>query len=290
MIQIINQNAQKSINHLKRNLRKNKFFVKISGEKLSKFAGAKRGNKVYAYLMEQRINPIVKSLTANGNARFVTLTHAYEYEAPEKSWSYFRKELPKFIRKAKFDAYIYVYEAHEKGGCHVHLIVNGGPSIDRLRQIWDGHIKVKAVESAEVGAYLTKEIGKAGHVETALKHADEGKLTSADLKKIWRFYYLLTLKMRGWGCSRNLQVEEPNEEELPADLINNINNATEAEQANIVELPQSIIWNPEFRPYCGPVEPGTPEWDLIMDFLELHPLPSAFSFVDLVGLSLAVVG
>lgn len=260
--------GKKAILYLKKQLRKNKFFVRLDNTTISKFAGAKRGNKVYAYLMQQRIDPIVKTLTKDGNARFITLTHNYDYTDPKQSWLYMRKALPKFIRRAKFESYVYVYEAHAKGGCHVHLIVRGGPSYDRIRAIWDGHVKVKKVLSSEVGAYLAKEIGKQGHVETALKHAEVEKLTDTDVKKIWRFYYLLTLKMRGWGASRDLSVMEPVDEEIPPDLINNINNSTEADKPKVYELPETIIWNPEFKPYCGKVEPGTEEYRLILDFLE----------------------
>jgi len=263
---IITELTKKAIAHLKNHLRKNRFFIKV-GDGITKFAGSKRGNKVYAYLMDCRINPIVKALTKDGTARFITLTH--QYTDPKDSWLYMRRALSKFVRKAKFDAYIYVYEAHAKGGCHVHIIATGGVSHDRIRELWEGHVKIKKVTSPEVGAYLTKEIGKQGHIETALKHAEEGTLTDADVKKIWRFYYLLTLRMRGWGTSRNLPLVEPDDDDLPPDLINDINNSSGDDKPKIYELPSRIIWDPKFRPYCERVDPGSPDWTLITDYLAL---------------------
>jgi len=273
---IITEFLKKAIVHLKNHLRKNKFFIKVNQGSMTRFAGSKRGNKVYAYLMDCRINPIVKALTKDGTARFITLTH--QYTDAKDSWVYMRKALPKFIRKAKFESYIYVYEAHAKGGCHVHIIATKGISHDRIREIWDGHVKVKKISSPEVGAYLSKEIGKQGHIETALKHAEEGTLTDADIKKIWRFYYLLTLRMRGWGTSRDLPLAEPDDEDPTPDLINNMNNSSGGDEAKIYELPSNIVWDPRFRPYCGKVDPGDPDYTLILDCIRILNELSIFTF------------
>lgn len=270
-MKILTDKQKKAIDLLTKSLKKVEWYVKIQGQKITKFPAARRGNKVYAFLMQQRLDPVIKLLTQENDAKFITLTLPYDYDTPEKSWKEFREKLPRLVRKAKFKAYFYVYEAHERGGCHVHLIARGGPDLAKLKAIWPGHIKVKKVESKEVGAYLTKEIGKAGHVETALKNVKAGQATAKDWKKIWRLYYLTTLKMRGWGTSRNLKVEDPNDEELPNDLIKDINNSTDDEtneEVRIFILPKSIVWNELFEPYTGPVLPDTPEFLIINNYLE----------------------
>jgi len=228
---------ENAIAFLKSHLKKNKFFIKIGNDSFSKFSGSKRGNKVYAHLTELKIKPIVESLVKNKTAKFLTLTHQYDYKNPVESWTYMKKEIPKFVRKCKFNAYLYVFESHKLGGCHCHIIAINGISNEKVKQLWQGHIKIKKIKSSKIGAYLTKEIGKAGHVETALKHADKGILTDSDYKKIWRFYYLLKMQMRGWGCSRNLKTSEfeTNEpekyntktvESATRDSITNMNNST----------------------------------------------------------------
>ena len=264
---ILSNQIENAIAFLKTNLRKNKFFIKISDESIIKFSGSKRGNKVYAHKTEQKIKPIVESLVKNKNAYFLTLTHTYDFKNPVENWSYFNKNVPKFLKKAKFNSYIYVYEAHKMGGCHCHLIVNGEVSINKIKKLWDGHIKIKKIKSAKIGAYLTKEIGKAGHVETALRNWDDNKLRDNDVKKIWRFYYLLKLKMRGWGCSRNLKTSEPKN----GDLISDMNNSTSEntnEKTIVIALPKKIIRNPIFRPYCERLTEKSLDWLIIEEFLK----------------------
>ena len=265
---ILANQIEKATCFLKNHLKKNNFFIKINENNgsISKIAGSKRGNKVYAYQTELKIKPIVESLTKDTSAFFITLTHRYDSRNPLDSWTYFNREIPKFIRRCKFDAYLYVYEAHKMGGCHCHLIVNGEVSIDKIKKLWDGHIKIKKIKNEKIGCYLSKEIGKAGHVESALKHADEGKLSDNDIKKIWRFYYLLKLKMRGWGTSRNLKIKE-SENNQSSDLISIMNNSTD-EKSIVISLPKKIIKNPVFRPYCERLTEKLPDWMIIEEFLK----------------------
>jgi hypothetical protein len=75
--------------------------------------------------------------------------------------------------------------------------------------------------------------------------------------------------MRGWGTSRDLPLAEPDDEELPPDSINNINNSSNEGKTKVYELPSRVIWDPKFRPYCERVDPGSPEWALITDYLAL---------------------
>jgi hypothetical protein len=276
----------KAICFLKTHLRKNKFFLKINNDKIIKFSGSKRGNKIYAHLTEEKLKPIIKKLVSSHNCYFLTLTKSYDYQKPIESWSFFQKNLPKFIRKCKFQSYLYVYEAHEKGGCHAHLIVNDKISIDKIKKYWDGHIKIKKIKSDKIGSYLTKEIGKAGHVETALKNWDSGKFSNNDFKKIWRFYYLLKLKMRGWNCSRNLKIESKtkesetihseNCESATRDSISIMNNSTSnkpKEKEIVIALPKKIIKNPIFRPYCEKVTEKSNDFKLITDYLLSLKIP-----------------
>ena len=256
----------KAIAFLKSYLRKNKFFIRIDNDSFSKFSGSKRGNKVYAHLTELKIKPIVESLVKNKTAYFVTLTHQYDLGNPSESWTYMKIEVPKFIRKNKFESYLYVYEAHKHGGCHCHLIVAGKINNDKIKQTWEGHIKIKKIKNEKIGSYLTKEIGKAGHVESALKNWDTGKISANDVKKIWRFYYLITLKIRGWNCSRNLKIRESE----TSDLITYMNNSTSDKPSDkqiILSLPRKIVKNPIFRPYNEKLKENQSDFKLIIDFL-----------------------
>ena len=257
---------ENAIAFLKSHLKKNKFFVKIGENEITKFSGSKRGNKVYAHKMETRIDPIIKSITKCENSYFITLTHQYDLGNPSESWSYFKKALPKFIRKAKLESYLYVYESHKNGGCHCHLIVAGKINNDKIKQTWEGHIKIKKIKNEKIGSYLTKEIGKAGHVESALKNWDTGKISANDVKKIWRFYYLITLKIRGWNCSRNLKIRESE----TSDLITNMNNSTGdklREKEIVLSLPRKIVKDRRFRPYCERLKENQSDWKLIIGYL-----------------------
>lgn len=275
MSKLLDNLVKKASAYLNNHLKKTSWFLKISSEKVVRFPMPKRGNKVYAYFMQEKLDALVKTLTRRP-ARFITLTLPYDYEAPEESWRTFRILLPKFFRRAKFDAYLYVYEAHEKGGCHVHAIVNGGPDLRELKRIWPGHIKVKVVKSAEVGAYLTKELGKAGHVETAIKRVVAGTATPSDVKKILRLYFLTKLKMRGWGASRNLKLEEPDPEEAFNDLIKSNTNSTD----KIIEIPREIVLDPRFLPFTGRLEPGTDQWLLLEPLISQVRVLMTVSFSD----------
>jgi len=257
---------ENAIAFLKSHLKKNKFFVKIGENEITKFSGSKRGNKVYAHKMETRIDPIIKSITKCENSYFITLTHQYDLVNPSESWEYMRKNVPKFLRKAKFNTYLYVYEAHKNGGCHCHLIVTGSIDNQKIKQLWNGHIKIKKIKSEKIGSYLTKEVGKAGHVETALKNWDAGKLGNNDVKKIWRFYYLLKLQMRGWGCSRNLKTSEPKNRDLISDM-NNSTSENPREKEIVLSLPRKIVKNHCFRPYCEKIEKSHSDFKLIMKYL-----------------------
>ena len=262
---ILSETLDKAIAFLKGHLRKNKFFVKIGENEITKFSGSKRGNKVYALRTAIKIDPIIKSLAKSENAKFLTLTHTYDYKNPVESWTYMKKEIPKFVRKCKFNAYLYVYEAHKNGGCHCHLIVTGSIDNQKIKQLWNGHIKIKKIISSKIGAYLTKEIGKAGHVESALRNWDDKKqLRDNDIKKIWRFYYLLKLKMRGWNCSRNLRTSDS------SDLITNMNNSTGdklREKEIVLSLPRKIVKDRRFRPYCERLKENQSDWKLIIGYL-----------------------
>lgn len=259
---------EKKATHLTEYLKRNKFFSNLKNDTLRLFPAAKRGNKIYAWVMQRRIDSVVKQLLAMGQTYFVTLTHAYDKSHPEASWKYYQREMPKFVRRLKPGAYKYVYEAHLDGGCHAHLIVAMSHlDVQTIKDLWDGHVKVTKVSSVEVGQYLTKELGKQGHVETALKHVAAGTQTDADIKKINRFYYLTKLKMRGWGCSRNLKLEEPEESETD-DLIKSKTNSTEENESITLEVPDWIKKKAEFRPWTGTVPPDDPLYPLLRALFE----------------------
>jgi hypothetical protein len=108
---------------------------------ISSSPGALRGNKIYAYRQQPRIDSIGQQLESKlkteysletgklrTNEIFCTFTHAYDYslEGLEKSWCDVRNHWTKVVRVMKRNGlvdYIRTAEAHLKGGCHLHCVM-----------------------------------------------------------------------------------------------------------------------------------------------------------------------
>jgi hypothetical protein len=188
---------------------------------------------------------------------FVTLTKQYvKTEAGRReSWLSVRAELTNYIRRLKrkgLEDYVYVLEAHEDGGCHVHLLMRWKNEVKtymhkgKLRltdkakfwrlKMWDGHVDVQGIgegEAEKITGYLSKELGKYGHYEDALKRAKRGwskegdvKKQKSDKKRLWTYYYADILKLRLYGSGRKAKREQTQTERSgvrePSDLITNI--------------------------------------------------------------------
>ncbi|MBK5262379.1 MAG: hypothetical protein JJE17_07400, partial [Peptostreptococcaceae bacterium] len=105
---------------------------------ISTSPGSLRGNKVYAFRQQPKIESIGTQLDAmhqtsydNGilksNEIFCTFTHSYDYsfEGLANSWDEVRKHWTKIIRVAKKSGvieYVKTSESHLKGGCHLHAV------------------------------------------------------------------------------------------------------------------------------------------------------------------------
>jgi len=222
--------------------------------------------------MTSRINNALADMQVDaGNCLFVTLTAHYikTEKGITESWSKSRDRLSKFLRRIRaigFKTYVYVREAHEDGGCHIHIIMkrkttfrtfahNGKIRLDdeklkaQIEEAWDGgHVDIQGIDDSGAGAYLTKEIGKSSHIENSLQRAvsDTETATAADKKKLWALYMCIKLKMRRWGVSR--------------DLIKHMTNPTDDEEDKAEEfiiIPKKIIFSVHFQPYTQQVEKGT---------------------------------
>lgn len=252
-------------------LRNTAWFAGREGNSLYTFPGAKSGNRIYAYRMMERVGNALKDMRLEeGNALFITLTAAYTktQKGIDSSWDRFRKELPKFKRKIKnlgFKSFMSVLEAHADGGCHAHLVIkqHGKPfpyfldrkgkarlDDERLREklqaAWGGHVDIQVITSSGAGDYIQKEIGKASHIEEALKRAKAGEAKKSDVKKLWAHYQATRRKIRRWGVSR--------------DLIKHMTNTTEPEE---LEPPEYVMLTKEqvaadwFEPITGAVDPAS---------------------------------
>jgi hypothetical protein len=173
---------------------------------------------------------------------------------------------------------MYVLEAHEKGGAHVHCILEfdrslpffshvnqKGDTVLRLsdevlrkniKSAWGlGHTDIQVVSSNRVADYMVKELCKNSSIEKALERIREGRPLKNDTNRIWGFYFIvLRLKIRAWGRSRNIEPER---------LDSNMNNSTEKneeiciEQSEVVFLSKKVTRSEWFKPMTGIVERGS---------------------------------
>jgi hypothetical protein len=303
------------LNFLNDSLLKAQFrlFVYDNGD-MEKHARATLGNKTYAYIRENRISSAVNSLLDTQNTcLFITLTLKYNYSMQDliNSWKSVQKHFQPFLRKLRslgMDAYIAVKEAHENGGCHMHLIVrfnkilssfdhqelnhNGDTVFIRrlndinllqtIKDAWPGFVDVQVVKSVQVGKYLSKELGKASHIEYSLKRAlrdwsrdgDEA-FKKRDCKKLWAIYFMKSLHIRGVSISRNIPLPpEPSEQDLLQgdDLINIMNNTTDQHPRTLIAV-IPLNWNIKtqhwFTPFSGIIDRASDEYQRLSSYLSV---------------------
>jgi len=233
--------------------------------------------------MKERIENAITDLDIKkGDSLFVTLTAHYEKTKSGifSSWRTNQKELPRTLQRLRrlgFKSYIWVREAFEEGGCHVHIIIKKknckfqyfrdqkNPAILRLddeelrakiKCTWKGHVDIQVISDENAANYISKEIGKTSHIEEALKRAKKGEDTAGDRKKLYAHAMSKKLKIRRWGVSRDLIKHMTNpSEELP-----------EIELKEYYILPNSIIRAPFFEPYNQTVDRKTLLYEKLNDF------------------------
>jgi hypothetical protein len=152
----------------------------------------------------------------------------------------------------------------------------------KIESLWDGHMDIQIVKNKDVGNYLTKEMGKASHIENALRRAEKNwmspngerhdkKLIKHDMKKLYGVFYASILHIRMITTSRNLPavvVEEG--EKPPCDLIRDKNNPTVVET---LPIPDGFKVLFAFSPYTGAVDPES-ELYAALQRLRQRPPPS----------------
>lgn len=297
-------------------LKDNQFIVtsKIGSggtRRIYKFAQAKRGNKVYAYREQERVDCIQHFIDSHAhfnnqdnktNVLFITLTQEYksnEYDSIKESWQNMKKYVSKFMRlfKKEYDCkdYIVSFEAHEKGGCHAHIVA----LLPNMVQCWQSHgeknqyiyrvnddindrihllyatacghaynVDVQGSYTSAVSSYLTKELGKFNCVEESLKRYFEGTDTAQDRKKIMTFGMAIKTHTRQLRVSRTI----PRPQEISDnDLITNMNNSTDSTETFTVEktitIERRAMKHLKITPYSYIVESDTEiyaEWHKII--------------------------
>jgi hypothetical protein len=250
----------------------------------------------------------IKIENSTTNALFITLTQKYDIQSTEsiaQTWTKTRPALRKFkdrLRKMGMTDYAMTLEAHENGGCHAHMIaifrkeikmhatrgdkyrVNDVEIIYKIKKAWadalnydmeSAFVDVMACGNAGLVSYITKELKKTASCEKAIKNVEVNKGTADDKKKILAFYFADKNKMRLLYVSKGIcATEEPEEKEIPTDLITNV--ITETRKSPKVlyttlvlksELLKMIKYD-EISPYTGEVEQISKEYEAVMSIFE----------------------
>jgi len=284
----------------------------MSDDTLRRVPGQTMGNKHYAWCQEARIKQAVDFLAGrSGTLLWLTLTAPYEktQEGRIASWKAVQARLQSFlraIRRLGVDHYITVKEAHLEGGCHVHASLafpeklsykkdrkgklrlvglRGRQVRDALKAAWGaGHIDVQVARDGGAAKYLVKELGKAGHIEDALRRAERGwdrdeeaKYQSRDIKKLWTVYFASSLHIRRLTMSRSIRAAIGGGEagEAEPDLINNRTNSTDPpgkpRVVRVIPLPWEVRRQAWYQPFFGFVEPGSEEDRHLRQIYKINP-------------------
>jgi hypothetical protein len=273
-----------------------------------------RGNDTYAYYQSARIIQIQEDLknkikieNNTTNALFITLTQKYDtgsIEAIEETWIKTRPALRKFkvkLRKMGMRDYAMTLEAHENGGCHVHMIaifsesvkihatkgdkyrVNNIELLYKIKKAWadalgydmdSAFVDVLACGNDGLCGYITKELKKNASCEKAMRNVDANKDSPSDRKKILAFYFAGKHRIRLLYVSKGISATaEPEEGETPTEFITNV--ITESKGRRVLytclvrraELLKLIKYN-EISPYTGDVDAITEEYEAVMGIFE----------------------
>jgi len=266
----------------------------LSDNTLRRVPGQTMGNKHYAFSQEGRISQAVKfMISQSGTFLWVTLTSPYEKtsEGRVASWQAAQTRLQPFlraIRKLGVRHYVTVKEAHRDGGCHIHVAlifpedlpvrkIRGKCRLDGKRgqrvraaitAAWNAGLDVQVARDGGAARYLVKELGKAGHIEDALRRAERGwnregeaKFRNRDIKKLWACYYASTLRVRRLTMSSSIKAAAAEAPEAAPDLITKSNNSTadtaEPRVVRTIPLSWEVRKQSWYQPFSGFVEPGS---------------------------------
>ena len=218
-------------------MRNNVFFFGVSEDDGSVWVcpGAKKGNGVFANRQTETVEDAVRQFDFDGKrCLWLTCTQEIDYTSLEtvlQSYIDIKDRIPKFIRLLKklgMVKYMYVIEAHKRGGAHAHLILefdrplpfhnhkkNNGVLLlsdeslrENIKSAWAlGHADIQVVSSNRIAGYMVKELCKNSSVERALERLKDGKPLKNDTNRVWAFYFMvIRIKgMRSWGTSRNVK-------------------------------------------------------------------------------------
>jgi hypothetical protein len=279
---------------------------------MAKVPATVRGNQTYAYYQNKRIKQIQDSIkdkirieNCTTNALFITLTQQYDcrnIEEIEKTWTKARPALKRYkekLRKMGIIDYVDTLEAHENGGCHIHMIAIFGESMKihatkgdkyrvnnieilyKIKKAWadalgydmdSAFVDVLACGNTGLVGYITKELKKTASCEQAIRNAEANKDTPSDRKKMLAFYLADKYKMRLLHVSKGISAEpEPEEGETPeADLITNVITDTDRRPKVLFsilvtrkELLQHMA-EQEISPFTGEIDRITKEYEVMI--------------------------
>ena len=275
--------------------------------------GAKRGTLVYANRRTETVEDAIKQFDFdNKRCLWVTCTQNVDYstlESVELSFLNVQVRIPKFNRQLKklgMVKYMYVIEAHKKGGAHVHCILefdtplsfhhdNKDSNILRLsdevlrqniKEAWGlGHTDIQVVSSNRIAGYMVKELCKNSSIEQALDRLRQGKPKKNDTNRVWAFYFMVIRikNMRSWGTSRNIKRERL---DLYMNNSTDTQEETRIEQSIVVFLDKNITKKEWFRPIAGTVQRGSVMEQELMKILNVV-LVRKKETVALAGLALS---
>jgi hypothetical protein len=257
------------------------------------------------------------------NTLFLTLTHPYnptDLKSIENSWRYMQKDVPKFVKTFKnkkavklfgnLFGYVGCPEAHELGGCHFHLaLIFDKPILctkmyseiekkdvwrvsDEARAFigekWSWNFDIRGSDTAAIAGYLTKELGKANHVEGAVRRWLERRKTSKlpvtdeekgqyinDVKKIWAYFFAIKNGIRLLHVSKSIprldrihhKSQDKEEQEEKTDK------KEDEEVETLIINPVAAASCPEFLPFGGEIKVGDSDFFITDKWFEGIDLP-----------------
>jgi hypothetical protein len=195
--------------------------------------------------------------------------------------------------------YVETLEAHENGGCHVHMIaifsepvkihatkgdkyrVNNIELLYKIKKAWadalgydmdSAFVDVLACGNDGLCGYIMKELKKTASCEKAVRNAEVNRDSPSDRKKMLAFYFADRHKMRLLHVSKGFGVQaEPEEGETPdpesiTNVITDIHQKPRVIFSLLItrkELLQHMA-EQEISPYTGEVDRISREYEVMI--------------------------
>jgi len=290
------------------------FIIRYGNGIMKTVISAKRGNRSYANLTQDRMDSGSRQLNKlvdekGGSLLAMTLTAKYDpTDIDDIEDSYIRGkkgalQFHQWLRRNGFDEYIEGIEAHLLGGCHFHLIIHHK---EKLETVFDKEKKVRLANKTlereikaawqrcfngrrtkvdiqvvhdlgKATAYLSKELGKESHIESALKRSKrdwtgngDEDYKKRDIEKLFGWYFANKLRIRRWNMSRGLKVVA-----LDKDIIgNSIKTTTDDKKDEVTDwffIPKSDIKKGLFTGKPGIIKENTPEYERAKKYFDKYP-------------------